>query len=1520
MADKIQGFNIELGLDTLGVDAGLKDLNRTMTRVNSEMNRSLSAFGKGEQSMSRYESTLNGLNSKLEVQDKIVQTNKRNYDALSRTYEDNRKKLDRSARTVDEAQKNYDELSKSGNATKEELDAAAKAVEDAEREFGELNTEVNKTRKELDQAEISLNNSERAYNNIQGSIDKTTQRMKEFEYEQRMANDSLMNFGRGMEDRGRQLTEFGNHSYSAGKKLTASLTAPIIALGAFSVKTGMEFSKSMSNVQAVSGATSEDMELLENAAREMGAQSSKSASEAADALGYMALAGWDTTEMMEGLEPIIRLSEAGNIDLARASDLVTDSMSALQLETKDLPEFLDMVSFSSANANTSIDELMEGFLVSGGLATELGIPLEDLAMGLSVFADNGYKGAQGGTAFNAIITNLTAPTGRAEKALDELNVTAFDSEGNFKGLSTVIGDVQDATEGMTDEQKTQYLSMIAGKEHIKTFTSWMNLSKEEMDEMSASIKDSDNALNDMSDTMRDNLSGDWENLKSTLEAFRLEIWDRLEPAIRDITQKATDMVDAFMELDPKVQNQILLMGGLAASIGPAAMGLGLFLKTVGPLVTAGGKLIQFLRKGQIAAAVFGGGAAKAAGSVGVLGGGVAKAGGALALLSNPIGWVVGGLALLTGGFVLAYNKVDWFKNSVDLAWDTMKIFGEAIYEMSGLSWLADQFGSAWQATEDFRNGVSTTMDVVGDAIGDTFNEKVVEPFENFKAMHREAGESVEVFQGDVSEATQKILEEYVNLSEQAKLSLDELYFTQEEVTDEMVTDVKEKYEQMNVEAQTKLEERRVSELEKLQQLFDESDALNETERERAIEKLNAHYYTEQDNLESKNERIQNIITHAMEEEGGLQAHHYEQIEMLQENHNEATVTKLSQGEVEQQAILERMSTNQLATSEETVNQLISDSEKAKNKTVDEAQQKRDEIVAEAIRQRDETGNLSAEEAQRIIDEAETQYNETVKTAEDKHRDVVAEAAAQAKEHGIIVDEETGDILTSWDVFKRDFETVTKAIVNIGKNQWDDMWSGIMQYTEDGVNAVVKAYNWLMDKLGLDGLKMNRVNITGYSSNTDGNYTRLPAYAQGTNYHPGGLALVNDGGGPEIIESPDGQMYMPEGRNVLVDMEEGSTVYPHRVTRDIINNMIPAYKDGVGGWRERLDELKIVSGALANVAKKKTAETLGKGAAQVVGKVSNIMSYATDPSKLAGTLLEQFGMKNPFTGLHGEILSHMFKNFTGGLTDKFKEMFAASAAPMPGILDPSRISYEYGHTAKYTNETGRYWHSGVDFPFVYQPVKTPISGTLTQQPFDSGGYGRWATVKNGNTSLVFAHLDSFGTVNGAQVSAGDVIGKSGNTGFSTGPHLHFEYRKNGKAQNPRPWLEGAFRGSYAAGGIIDKHGIYEGAEGNKPEMVIPLTNRTRAIDLMLQAMDLMNLNQEKQYAGGSNSREMLKALMSQLKNQKEMIAQYDEMINLMIQMTSKEWKIDKRSLVDGMALEMKKKMDYIARREGRFNGT
>ena len=380
-----------------------------------------------------------------------------------------------------------------------------------------------------------------------------------------------------------------------GNNLSLKLTAPITALGAVAVKVGMDFEKAMSEVQAYSGATADELDDLEVAARQAGASTSKSATDAAKALGYMALAGWDTKTSIDALMPVLRLSEAGNIDLARASSLVTDSMSALGLTTQELPGYLDLVAQTARSSNTDIDQMAAAYLAVGGTLRGLDVELEESALAMGLLANAGIKGSEAGKSLNAILLNLTAPAGRAKQALDDLNFSAFDSEGNFKGLEAVLFELQGELADMTDEQRNMTLSMIGGKEHVKSLNALLNGLADSYVDLKTSIMQSDGALEDMATTMMDNNKGSLVALTSALEELALKVYDILAPTIAKVTATVQGLVDRLNAMDPAMQHNIVVMAGLAAAIGPVLLIAGKLTSGVGALITTFGTLVAFIK-------------------------------------------------------------------------------------------------------------------------------------------------------------------------------------------------------------------------------------------------------------------------------------------------------------------------------------------------------------------------------------------------------------------------------------------------------------------------------------------------------------------------------------------------------------------------------------------------------------------------------------------------------------------------------------------------------------------------------------------------------------------------------------------------------------------------------------------------------------------------------------------------------------------------------------------------------------
>lgn len=306
-------------------------------------------------------------------------------------------------------------------------------------------------------------------------------------------------------------------------------------------KTGMEFTKSMSNVQALSGATADELKSLRDAASDAGANTSKTASEAADALGFMALAGWDSKQMLEGLMPVLRASEAGAMDLATCSDLVTDSMSAMGIAVGDLQHYLDVCAKTQSSANTSMEELLEAYVNCGGILNQLNVPLETSATLLGTLANRGIKGSEAGKSLNAILVNLIGANKNAASAMKDMGVSAFDAQGRFIGLEETLKLVKSKLDeyGNDTERITQLEAKLGGKTQLDTLMALLSGVSTEYDSLNGKIQNCNGSLEATAKTMQDNLSGDITSLKSALEGVENTIFSSLEAPFRDAAQNVT---------------------------------------------------------------------------------------------------------------------------------------------------------------------------------------------------------------------------------------------------------------------------------------------------------------------------------------------------------------------------------------------------------------------------------------------------------------------------------------------------------------------------------------------------------------------------------------------------------------------------------------------------------------------------------------------------------------------------------------------------------------------------------------------------------------------------------------------------------------------------------------------------------------------------------------------------------------------------------------------------------------------
>lgn len=365
-------------------------------------------------------------------------------------------------------------------------------------------------------------------------------------------------YDRGLDNASSNTESFGSKVKgglaTVGKMGAAALAATTTAVAGFgvaSVKTGMDFDASMSNVAAISGATGSDLESLRDKAKEMGATTQFSASEAADAMGYMAMAGWKTGDMLDGIGGIMSLAAASGEDLATTSDIVTDALTAFGLQASDSGHFADVLAAASANANTNVSMLGESFKYVAPVAGSLGYTAEDTSIALGLMANSGIKASQAGTALRTLLTNMAKPTKQMATAMNTLGVSLTDDEGNMKSLHEVMIDLRKGFSNLTESQQAEVAASLAGKEGMSGLLAIVNSSDADFNKLTDAIYNSNGAAEHMAETMNDNLAGDIKILKSAFEGLQIAISDELSPTFREFVQFGAEglsrLTTAFQE-------------------------------------------------------------------------------------------------------------------------------------------------------------------------------------------------------------------------------------------------------------------------------------------------------------------------------------------------------------------------------------------------------------------------------------------------------------------------------------------------------------------------------------------------------------------------------------------------------------------------------------------------------------------------------------------------------------------------------------------------------------------------------------------------------------------------------------------------------------------------------------------------------------------------------------------------------------------------------------------------------------
>lgn len=478
---------------------------------------------------------------------------------------------------------------------------------------------------------------------------------------------------------GNNLTGIGKGITGVGTKLTKTITAPIVGAGVAAGKLTADFDARMSKVSAISGATGKDLDDLRAKAKEMGLVTKFSASEAADAFNYMAMAGWKTEDMLDGIEGIMNLAAASGEDLATTSDIVTDALTAFGLGAEDSGHFADILASASSNANTNVAMLGESFKYCAPLAGALGYEAEDVAVALGLMANSGIKSSQAGTSLRSALTRLAKPTKQVAEMMDKYKISLTDSKGQMKPLSTLMDELRDKLGGLSEAQQAQAVAALFGQEAMSGMMAIINASPEDYQKLTDAIGNCDGAAKNMADTMMDNLNGQITILKSSLEGLGIEIGEILMPHFKNLVSKIQELVTKFQGLSKEQKEQIVKWAAIAAAVGPVLIVAGKLVTGFGGLITTFSKVPKACTKvvkgvkGAVTSVKNVGEAFKLAkaGWTGMAGS-TSKLGTALAGITGPMVIVAALVVALVAAFVNLWKNNEEFREKIISIWGEIK--------------------------------------------------------------------------------------------------------------------------------------------------------------------------------------------------------------------------------------------------------------------------------------------------------------------------------------------------------------------------------------------------------------------------------------------------------------------------------------------------------------------------------------------------------------------------------------------------------------------------------------------------------------------------------------------------------------------------------------------------------------------------------------------------------------------------------------------------------------------------------
>lgn len=536
MPERIKGLQIDLSMKDMGVQRSISEIKRSFKGLNADLKLSNNNFKYSEKSLNSYKLRTRELSQ-------AVKESKANVAALKAKYQE-----------------------------------AARASGVNSKKAAQLRQEYSRQADNL--------------NYLQNELDQTRDKYREMIA---VSKSSVGRLGQTFSEIGPKIKSIGDSMKSVGRNMSLHVTAPIVAGFGAAMKKSIDFDDTMRKVKATSGATGDEFNQLRTKALQMGRDTKFTASESAEAMNYMALAGWDTKDMLKGVGGVMDLAAASGEDLASVSDIVTDNLTAFGMKAKDSTHFADVLAQTSSKANTDVRGLGDAFKYAAPVAGALGYTVEDTSIAIGLMSNAGIKGEKAGTALRTMFTNLSKPTKAMKDEMDKLGISITDSNGEMLPMRDVLDQLRGKMGGLSKDQQAAAASTIFGKEAMSGALAVINASDEDYKKLTKSIDGSKGASKRMAKEMEGGIGGAMRKMKSAIESLAISLGDALAPMLYKAAKWITSLANKFSNLPTGVQKTIAVVGLLAAAIGPLLMVFGVMASTIGTAITVLGSLMTSMR-------------------------------------------------------------------------------------------------------------------------------------------------------------------------------------------------------------------------------------------------------------------------------------------------------------------------------------------------------------------------------------------------------------------------------------------------------------------------------------------------------------------------------------------------------------------------------------------------------------------------------------------------------------------------------------------------------------------------------------------------------------------------------------------------------------------------------------------------------------------------------------------------------------------------------------------------------------